>query len=564
MFAPRYFAPRYFAPRYFSNGADVEPAVLSLGDLQVVAGVLELFDDTATSTLEGPNFPFSEQAFLEFGDLSLPGGTQVVYMSDIGFTTDAGDDPEHEYFAPRLVSSFNVEASLFDGAEPTGGSVPAFGDIRLSNADGGLDNLINLDWDFRKITLYSGLLSQEFKDFTQILEGRIQNVMLDETGISLKLQDKLTAIDRTLQSTFYAGSGGLEGTSDNEGKPMPQSYGKLRNITPVLIDPVNHVYQVNDRVTNAISAVKDQGVAKTPDTTPDVADVFAWTPVAGKFVTDLVNGVFRLGDKPAGQITCDVEGDANGSYVNTTADITERIITERLGVENLSAAELNSASFTAFNSAQGSVVGIWTGSEPVSAKDIIDALVGGAGGTWYFERAGTFSIVLLTAPSSPSFTLGIDDLVDTGLGGIERSTPQQPSFERRVQHTRNWTVQERGDLAGSVSDADRAFLEQRFRVSLAEDTTVFTKYNLAIDVEIVGFFDTAGDGDTEADRLLALHKVPRHIYQVMVVNGLFTYWLNDVITLDFERWELDGGKDLRVISIQEDAAENITTLTLWG
>src|SRR5690606_28086333 len=96
----------------------------------------------------------------------------------------------------------------------------------------------------------------------------------------------------------------------------PLTYGSVRNAELRYVNSSYEIFQFHDGPAQAVTAIYDKGaiLAKANGGSNDIsqmglADVFAWVPVAGQYITDLSRGIIRLGAKPVGTITGDVSGD---------------------------------------------------------------------------------------------------------------------------------------------------------------------------------------------------------------------------------------------------------------
>ena len=103
-----------------------------------------------------------------------------------------------------------------------------------------------------------------------------------------------------------------------------------------------------------------------------------------------------------------------------------------------------------------------------------------------------------------------------------------------------------------------------WRQAVASDDAVLTKYGPALDIETPGLFAFQSDAETEAERLLVLHGVPRDTYTVPVIDGLFRFQIGEALNWVYDRFGLDLGRDFTAIGVRENAARDETILELWG
>lgn len=535
--------------------------------MQTIALIAKAYDETETVTLTAPPWPFGviDRDGYPYS-FDVIGSEIEVYASDMGFTTGGSDIPAHTSFPPRLTGPFNYQARMFEGNEPTGRTKPGFGDITINNADSGLDDKLKFGWDGREILLYRGERGAAFSTFSLIFRGTAEGLFWDEREIRVRLRDRQVVFDRPIQGRLYGGTGGADGSEDVAGKPIPQAYGKLFNIAPVLIDPTNLIYQFHDRLANAVNAVRDKGVAL--DFSADYADYAALvdaTVDSAEYATCLAQGMIRLGSLPVGVVTADVEGDAQGEYVKTTGTICRRIATTRLGTESFSDPDgLDTDAFTQLETDQPATVGYYTGAEVVTAGDVMGRLMAGIGGSFWVRLDGKLSLAVLKVPTGTAdHTLTARD-----PSGRQRLTRRGviPSHTRRVGYKRNWTVQGPADLAGAVTASDRSLYGEQYRFATAADGSVQTKHRLARDVETQAYFADEDDAQDEADRLIDLHGTERDFYEMALTNGdPFDFTLGELIDVTgIDRFDLDDSKKFRLIGMSVDKATNALSLELWG
>ena len=83
-------------------------------------------------------------------------GEVSLYFSGEGFVTSPTDTPANTLFEPRLVEPISFSRSMFSSGKIGGFSVPGFGELILTNADGGLDDFATYAWDGRSVEVKVG------------------------------------------------------------------------------------------------------------------------------------------------------------------------------------------------------------------------------------------------------------------------------------------------------------------------------------------------------------------------------------------------------------------------
>ncbi len=521
------------------------------------------WDTATTRVVAGAPSAFASISWAGGTGFVAGGSARNIYLSDSGFTSAPSDTIPSVFWDPRLKSTYNFESSLFRGEEPEGRSDAGRGEILIINTDADLDDAVNLGWDGRAIEAWTGKKGMAFSTFTRRFNGTAESVTWNENEIVIRVRDRRHNTERSIAVNLYAGTGGLEGTSDVANFPKPQVYGEKYNVRPILVDAANLVYQVHDRLMSDIFAVRDKGVALTQRGNVATTAISATVVSAGTYVTAFSSGLFKLGASPDGLITADVKGDAVGGYVSTTAAIARRIVTTRLTGQNLAdPGDLDTASIDTLISTQSATVGV-IASPGAKAADVLDALLIGIGAFWYFTRDGKFALGRLENPADLTSTRTITEGEISAVNRLTR-VGAIPSWRRRVAWKALGVTQSPDALAGGVSDADVVFYGQPARFAEAVDNPTTTKHKLAQDKITTSFFATEAGAQAEATRVLALHKVERDFYEVGIVDALFEFSLAQIITLTLSRFDLTTGKNFIVIGISEIHDINETVLTLWG
>ncbi|WP_372826539.1 hypothetical protein [Polaromonas sp.] len=496
--------------------------------------------------------------------IDAAGTLQTFYVGSDSFVTSPADTPASVAFDPRLIDPGTLGVNIFSDGRTGGTTKLETGEIVLANADGALDAWLNYSFDGRPVTIRAGNGGAYPGAFATILVGTIESAEASWDKFVLRLKDKQQLFALPALTTRYAGNNalpaGLEGTaSDLGGKVKPRTHGKVFNVSAPLVNTSKLTYEVG--ACFAINAVYDRGLAITAGADfATTALLQAAAPAAGTYITCLVDGYFRLGSTPAGQITADVtQGAAAAS--RTVAQIIKQLAINA----GLSAGEISAADVTALDAAAPQVVGIWLSDESsfAQAMDLVAASVG----AWYgFDAAGVLRLGQITTPAgAPVVTLYDYDT----LAGFERRPPRDngiPVWRVVLGHTRIWTTQP-SDLAGAVTTATRAYLAEPARKAASEDAAIKTQWLLAGTAEDDTLLTVAAEAATEAARRLALYKTRRDIFDVPVSVDLLTLHslkLGDVVALQVARFGLDVGKNFRIIGIRLALAAGTATLALWG
>jgi hypothetical protein len=316
-------------------------------------------------------------------------GTTVITASDLGYRTMSTDPDGVVAYPPILTSAFQVNRQF--NLDPTKSNVGAsWGTLTLSNADGRFDTIAG-QWnsDNRPVIIKYGAkgfdpdrvyyTDPSYADLLPAFIGVATPWFLTDTELQVPLRDASYFTELPLQTTLYGGTGGLEGTANLRGKPKPKARGgtssaPIRNVSPVLVDPVNLIFQYNDGPGTVVQAYEGGDPVWT--NAGDTSDLYSGSTPPGEYRTDNSRGLFQLGSTPIRTVTLDVTGSfPNAGVVTQAALIARYLLTEDLAVDE---ADVNTDSFVL----------------PIPP---LDGVVSDAAGT---RPAGTLTQLSIGAPSN--------------------------------------------------------------------------------------------------------------------------------------------------------------------
>jgi len=516
----------------------------------------------------GMSSQFGDGAFGEYGfaedDAGAAGGIVSLYYSDNDYTSQAADTPASTIFDGRIVEApMQIRREMF-GMSGVGVLTRISGQIALTNYDGGLDALVaSYGLDGRRITVSLGDPADAYANFGTVFAGVIAtrpSVKMDTCDILLA--DASGRLVVPFNTNTYAGTGAAEGGADLKGKPKPLAFGNCLNISAPLVDSALLIYQVHDGLASDVPAAYDRQVVLTKG-----ADYVSYTdmttnaPAAANYrvLKTATGSYFRLGSTPAGTVTADVLGDATGGYINKTGDIVNRILGTQAG---LAAADISAAAIAQLNADQAAEVGIFRGTQGDTVDNVVDELLQNAGAFGGFSRTGPFTCGVIKAPGSVA---AADAFSAEDIRSIERQPlPMQVEpivWRARVGYQKNYTVMT--DVAAGVTAARRTFAAEAQRISLKDDTATQSRHRLAREYGPTGaLFAQAADGDTEALRRITLWKQELGIYAVNTCGRALLRDLGDEVTITYNRFGFDAGKQVVILGHQVNGADDVTLMVL--
>ncbi|THD35718.1 MAG: hypothetical protein E7773_10245 [Sphingomonas sp.] len=341
---------------------------------------------------------------------------------------------------PAIISGPQFSLSWFKDRQPqplgvSYGQVSFAIDKAFAN-----DQWLSLNFDGALATLWVGNDGDAFASYRQIWTGSLGQIVRDDDRTAhVVLLGPEAILVRDLLSATYAGTGGAEGPSSLIGTLKPFAMGACTNVTPVLVDAVNRIYQVHAYGTCAINAVYEGAISlgTAAATATDYASLAALTLADGTWAAAPNVGMFRLADDPTTTITADV-----GSASTVGA-----IVTALMTKAGLSSAFIDSSVATA-------TAGYCLyASDQASILDLIHAAALSGRRFLIADSTGKFHLATHTSTKTAG-TLRSDRsttplvLPDT----ITQAAVTAPAWQVKVGHTRNWTLQTSSDILAAVAE----------------------------------------------------------------------------------------------------------------
>lgn len=496
-------------------------------------------------------------------DDDIASGEVTFRFSTTGYTSPAAGTLSNTHFEGRVEQPLRITRSFPVVPEGSRRVAMESGFISLINSDAYFDTLAQSHAvDGRKVRVLFGLETYEYDDFTPVFWGSAVAWQPDFNDFSVEVRDFGYRLERPLHTETFLGTGGYEGTASLKGMPRPTLFGEAFNISPVLFDPSNLVYQIHHREIEAVTAVKDRGAALSFDA--DYADYAALVGASvgsGEYATCLALGLIRTGST-ASLLTVDAKGDADGGYVASSADIAQRVL-EDFG--QVDPSEIDSASLSAFDTLVPGVIHYYTRDLP-RISEVLDRVIGHCGGVWGTGTDGRYFVKLLTAPEATDIA---DYIVEADIIDINRAPHIEGTFPpravQRALYALNNTVMTGEDIAGAVSDADRERLSKEGLAVFAKDEQVRTEFYLAREPEpLRTLFRDETDAQAIVDHWLGLLKEQRIPYRVTLNERGYMAPLGRTVHVTDPRINSGNGKLLRVLDANTDAGGETIELLVWG
>lgn len=534
---------------------------------------------------------------------ALADTTAVIRASDTGYRTRESDPGGLVTYPPLLDSAFSMSRAV--NLDPVQSGVgAAWGTLSLANPGGQFDTFSE-SWnsDGRPIKILYGSKTFDatrgyftdpiYSSLTVAFVGLATPWFLSATELQVPIRDATYWLDRNLQTTVYAGTGTYEGTADLAGKPKPKARGgtvsaPIRNVTPLLIDPVQQIYQYTDGPGTVVSLY--EGGAAVITFQADTANLYSGSTSPGQYRTDNSRGLFQLGSTPQRTITTDVTGRFPVAGVVTAAgQVARYLLTEDMVLppENIDTASFTAPAGIMTDFALGylsapslaltleqepvaatdplaAVAGVWFAPDDiVDGATAVDRILSSIGAQLVPGRDGTLRMIRLTA-------------LDVGAVPVARLTPSNcvsivpralpagvnpPPFRFRVAYSHNYTVQSSG-VSPSATAAWAQFIAAADRFASYDNLDVLSKYRRPNDTQPVGSgaLLQSGDAQTVANALGALWSTRRRLYDVTLPVSIgLPLELGDVVSLTYPVEDLRGGRLGQIVG-EQFTSQNSTTV----
>jgi hypothetical protein len=488
---------------------------------------------------------------------------EQVYLSTVGYvTTDRSVS-----FDPIVAGDITLTESM----SVDGGLSFSFGDITIYNNNGERDSWLDTSkyiWVNRPIQIYYGdpfwtttNIASLKTEFLKVFDGLIADIDSKKRDtLNLLIRDKMEKLNSPITESKLGTYGTWAGGQPNEDTIKPLVFGEVFNIEPLLIDPSQLEYMVNDGAFERLIEVRDNGV-------PIYTDGTLTSGLDGG-APSLSTGKFKLAHPLAGQITASVQGVkreinlSDGSEIATYNNNIAKLITliamkyGKVGVTSLSSSEIDLTNFSSFASSNTQSVGIAIFDRD-NLLDVCQRLANSIGAQLYFDREGKLKLLRLGSPVSPTVTITDSDIYH-GTLSVSRRIPVVAAT--KVAYCKNWTVQE-GLLTGIPDEHKKNFATEWYTKTYV-NSGIKTTYKLFDDPEQKETMLLVGsEADTEANRLNTYFTTQRTIYKFTGKARLLDLKLGQSVTLVHNRFDLynsGSGRSGQVYSVSPNwlAAEN--------
>lgn len=494
----------------------------------------------------------------------------TLHYSDVGYVAPNN----HQPYPPYVTEAFAIDRRL---ELPPGTAMgdESYGSLILSNPYGALDAAIlyqiadhmpvRIYWGGKRLDLDRGCyIDPPRETLVPVFGGLGAGWQVDRQSVTVPLQGLAYWLSGPAARTVYGGAGGLDGDVNVSGRFVPRVRGQVSNITPVLIDTVNLVYQVSDGPA-AITALYEGGFAGGIVSDGLVADVYATPPAPGHYVVQSgpTGTYLRLTTKPVYAITADVVGDfPSGASRTNLLDLLRQVLLEDMAVhpEWIDPAWGQASTLGAWPAGW-----YWDGSDSVTGLDAVQVLLVGTGIHLVPTRRGTLLPMALTMPgpgAAPALVIDAGTATDIQPVALD-STLDPPAWRWRIGWQHNFTVQSAGSSLHPQAPAERqSVVAVADRTATWFATDIKSRYRVPNDAALI---TTAlvrqQDAQAIAVALGALWGVQRRLWAVSVQREIaYRVDIGSIVALTYPAPGLSGRAMGIVVGEQIRSDQSTSTL----
>ncbi len=320
-----------------------------------------------------------------------------------------------------------------------------------------LDAVLNRHWQGAPFTIYLGPENAAGTLPPVLITGTVLRGTIADSVLQLAMADPAADLQRPILVDTFAGTGGVEGPAEWEGRVKRRAWGYCYNVEGFGIDTANNIYSFTDpaRPLNAISDVRDKGASITIQATVAWAGTVAATyaalqaasVTAGQCKIAPSIGMVKMWTRPAGILTADVNGEDNVATSNaatTPARLAQAIVAARGGPAFTGTTVADAVTLRNLSA------GFLAADLQATIAQALDDILGGVSLYWVLDAAGTIRIGEWTfGASQGSF---VSDHVD-------RVASFPPLQKRKLGYRRNNRQMAAGDLAAILTYSDGSTLD---------------------------------------------------------------------------------------------------------
>lgn len=382
------------------------------------------------------------------------GSTVIIRLAGGGGSLPYFYDGEHWRAGivqlPTVITAIDFGGQNGEAGEFGAGGVPQALELEWAPSDMALFSEVSGHyWTDAPVTIYIGPETGAMPPVA--LSGKVLSGNTSGGVLTLAMSDPVADLKKPLLTERYGGTGDLDGPADWEGKIKRRLWGRLWNVALDPLDPAYNIFCASDplRRIGAFLSVRDRGATAAALVPFDwqgsaIATLNALraadAPRGGGFICPAISAV-KWWTKP-GDLTADLHGEVGTGYVETTAEIVERIIQAGAGLP------FAPGTVAAATAARPAAVGWVADNDTTTQAAMIEELLGNSSLLWLLDGQGRIVLREWSWGAPVAAGRSYD---------VRRIRTLKPVGTRTIGYRRNEHVVQRSALAGIVLAEDTLF-----------------------------------------------------------------------------------------------------------
>jgi len=384
---------------------------------------------------------------------------ETFYFSNSGFTASIAGDTEEIYYEPLIKSSILIKRQV--------GTTDDHISIQLINDQ--QNHLSEYLYNGYKLELYlSANYAPSSSNWYPVFLGVSESVIVKRLTVEIKAKSHFDIFNKSINPEVFSGiRGEYEGDDVLKGKTKPRVFGKVFNISPILLRSDNLVYGCNwsyDGTRDSIlsfDGIRDGGAQLILDQSdfaggdyPTTQSMDLYAPPAGQYVMCTAESTFKLGSSPVYGVTLDIT-----QATQTITDFVQFFV-----------QELAIGGFI-IHSAPSYTFGLYIDSLS-SYFSLFDSVIKDLDIAYWFDASSDFNVASLrNYEDNPELARFIDagqDFLndqDIVTFAIERTKYILPPKQVQLGYRQNYTVQSQDQLAGLTTEEEKQAYKEPYRYS---------------------------------------------------------------------------------------------------
>lgn len=463
-------------------------------------------------------------------------------LADEEFTAATTDAPPNAQFLGKIEDGlsliYGIDFWVWDGSQ----SQSAVAQLRVSDADGGLDALALADARGIPVAILQVDQRGEVAAATPIARFVVDGIVVEDDGFkTINLTDAHNDLDNALASKVF-----LPSIPTLAWQLQPVVIGAVASVPALPVNSDGTTLWLADAPLASVADVLDRG---------DSMEV-------GEFGLSPSGQQLNMATPPVGPVVCDVSS-VGENQQPATLELALREIFSRIGKSAWSADDA-----AAIDTATGYAGIGWYTNQATTVRAALQAILPSYGAWWYQDAEGVIRLARVVDPAAFVGALSFDLAGSLLKSDVITTADRAPNLSRRMAYRVNAKVLGAADLVTDVVDvpqARRDELTSVWRGQVYGAGSLAQRYNHADNAApLVSCFWRREDAQTEIDRVLALYRQPRHFYQVEWQTDDQPPAPGTIGRLAYSRYGLDAGKQLLVRRVTSSPSTGDVTLLLWG